>query len=219
MNLKESILEIMQQNLRISVMWDTRKDIYQCYLLDPKSKKTFKLNPDIFDHVIDLTIDKIVFGTEQQEYTSGMGKVYVEDDKIMFEYSCENKFLRCSEPEIIDLEFEHPEEVGKHLNRSRLNFYLSINHLGFIRQDIKPDIDEGDAYALGTHVFEKYRSYFQKILKSHYDIFPKLPYAIEYNLTLTSTISALHHKSFEKIVYWYEIRKEEKLVELPNVIK
>jgi hypothetical protein len=199
---------------QVTLQWDTRYDQFECKLLDLKTQKVSKIEVSVHDYIIDLVIDKIVFDTEVNEYTKGNGFIFKKEDKLWFSYKSENKFLRQQKPQFIKLDFAHPQEIERNLNRSRLLFFLSINHKGFIRQDIKPSIDEGDAYTLGTHVLEKYRSYFQKVLKEHFDAIPKEKGAVDYELTLSSTVSSVGDKTFEKNVYWYELFNEEKTVDL-----
>lgn len=199
---------------QVAIQWDTRYDQFECKLLDLKTKKTARIEVAVHDHIIDLVIDKIVFDTEVNEYTKGQGFIFKKEDKLWFSYKSENKFLRQLKPQFITLDFTHPPEIERNLNRSRLLFFLAINHKGFMRQDIKPSIDEGDAYTLGTHVLEKYRSYFQKVLKEHFDAIPKEKDAVDYELTFSSTVSSLRDKTFEKTVSWYELFNEEKTVDL-----
>ncbi len=199
---------------QVAIEWDTRYDQFECKLLDLKTKKTMKMEIRVHDYIVDLVIDKIVFDTEVNEYTKGQGIIFKNEDKLWFSYKSENKFLRQQKPQFIKLDFSHPQEIERNLNRSRLLFFLSIDHKGFMRQDIKPSIDEGDAYTLGTHVLEKYRSYFQKVLKEHFDAIRKEKDAVDYELTLSSTVSSLGDKTFEKNVYWYELFNEEKTVDL-----
>lgn len=214
MDLKGIIQQYTSENKGITIKWDTSMDVFECQLVDLKTGKVLAWDHQTHDFVLDLVIDKIVFNTESQEYTKGKGTVYVEADEVWFSYISHNKFLRHSKPMQVSLDFEHPPEIAQNLNRSRLEFFLSINQKGFMRQDIKPIIDEGDAYTLGTHLLEKYRSFFHKTLQTHFDMIQKGHNAIDYELTFSNTVSSLRDKTFEKIVYWFELFTEENKVKL-----
>lgn len=214
MQLNGIIQNYTSENKGISIVWDTSIDQFECQLIDLKTKKKCAWDAKTHDYVLDLVIDKIVFDTEDQEYTKGKGHIHITEGEVWFSYVSHNRFLRQSKPVLLSLDFEHPPQIALNLNRSRLDFFLSINQKGFMRQDIKPIIDEGDAYTLGTHVLEKYRSFFQQTLKSHFEAIHKQPDAVDYELTFSSTVTSVRDKTFKKIVYWFELFTEEKTVKL-----
>ncbi|HTF82227.1 MAG TPA: hypothetical protein VL947_10890 [Cytophagales bacterium] len=210
MHLGNIIQELALQNRQVVINWDTTKDMFLCTTIDVKTKKTIALVEDLHDFIVDVVIDRIVFGTEPREYIKGKGELYFHEGQVKFSYTSNNKFKRHSEPELITLDFAHPTEIEKNLNRSHLIFELSINDRGFMRQDIKPSIDEGDAYTLGTHVLEKYRSYFQQTLQRHMADVHKNPGSVEYELVFTGIVRALWDKTFLKTVYWFDVFDEQK---------
>lgn len=214
MGLFELIEQHSSGNNEVRVVWDTTKDQFDCFVYDLKTKRKSVFGEDDHDRIIDLVLDKLMLNTEKGEYTKGLGRIQAIEGVLWFMYQSDNKFLRSSKPEFVELDFEHPQEVGQNLNRSKLYISLSLNQKGFVRQDIKPVIDEGDAYTLGTHTLEKYRKIFDAALKHHYAEIVFMPDAVEYELRMTCSVSSANDKTFVKTLWWYVLFSENKKVAL-----